>query len=208
MMETPLPATLGHVQSVAIFVNASYDTAAMAYHPIPAIYEAHACAPFQQNNFPSSSTDVRNFQRAVVEELREPLSQSIIARSDDINRQLIRSHKGFFKNIPTYVESGIITPRAGDALVQGMRTAYRGRFKLALGLCIASNAIGAHIFVGLEALAAYLESPWIAAVIAPGVYGLSWLLYGAFLAVGGDAVLWMIRSRHLKFSADPPSFPG
>lgn len=68
------------------------------------------------------------------------------------------------------------------------------RFKLGLTLLVLSYVLGWPMLALLESIAAYLKSPSLAIVIAPGLYVLSWLLLGAsVLLVGPDAKKYLLE---------------
>ncbi len=71
----------------------------------------------------------------------------------------------------------------------------RSRARLILaGVCfVLSYVLGLPALLLIEALAAWLQSAWLAAVLGPLVYACSWLLLGAALLLGGRKIVAIVR---------------
>lgn len=67
------------------------------------------------------------------------------------------------------------------------------RIKTAVVLFIVSYALGWPALIGIEALAAYLKNPFIATVVGPAVYIVSWIPWIVAFIIGGPPALKLAK---------------
>lgn len=202
MKATPsLYRTLRHVKHVARFRNAPLPKVRRACKPIPAIYKRHLGTELDPAELAARSEQSLDARMEIIDLIRPPLTQSIVAREAQIRRGIFLAPWGVLKRTRDYVDWRIIEPEAGDLLLTGAQTPARSRLKYGVGLFVASNATGIWTCAGIEALAVHFESPVLGA-LGPGLYVFSWGLYGLSFVVGGSAFASYVKQVRASRRSD------
>jgi len=203
-MSVPLNRTIAHIYTAAQYARADAANIRGAFNPIPTIYAEHSEKPPYWSPHLTPVKSLLDMRPTVLEQLREPLGRSVLARADELDITFAWKNRKVLKQVRKLEGHTLLTPDAGNIILSGAKLATRAQWTARL--FVATNATGTWTLAGIEALAADLGSPELA-TFGLGMYAFSWITYGLMFAVGGSACVSLFKGKKPRPSPLLKRFP-